>query len=168
MKCLRCKVDSKLCHCIFIFSEVTYGLVLNVDDDNDDQCQGIDGEAGEAIEFAVRNDTIGGPWIPLQLHNIQRTASMSVIRGYNVSEIIQPRDDFNATQHTVYICGDILQTSEVLFRWMGTASLGINERSNSDVWALANANAILINDTEIIDLFSDGFGCVNSQLCSLK
>ena len=138
--------------------------MLNVEDNSDDQCQGIASEP-EAIEFAIRNDTIGGPWIPLQLHHLQGTASMSVIRGYNVSEIIQPRDDFNATQHTVYICGDILQTSEVQFRWMGTA---FNERPHSDMWALANARATLINNTEI-NLFNDEFGCSSDrQVCSLK
>ena len=79
-------------------------------------------------------------------------------------------------QHMVHICGDILRTNQVQFRWMGTATLRVfrtlsRSLAKSDVWALANVNIILIDgNNKTTSLFSDGFGCdsQNSSSCVIK
>ena len=149
---------------------VTYGLLLDVDTS---KCDGIGGDSdNEYIEFAMRNNTNGGPWIPLQLsYHDTSIPPTRVVRGYNVSTSIT--SSTSVVQHTVYICGDILRTSQVQFRWMGTAELEqvINRRPRNDIWALANVDATLIDaNNETTSLFSDGFGCdsQNSSSCVVK
>ena len=154
---------------------VTYGLLLYVCCVTwpRSSCNGIDTDSNEYIEFAMRNNTNSGPWIPLQIsyHNTS-IPSTRVVRGYNVSA--STTSSTNVVQHTVHICGDILHTSQVQFRWMGTAILLKDDgrsRSRSDIWALANVNVILIDDNnETTTLFSDGFGCdsQNSPSCVVK
>ena len=141
---------------------VTYGLLLDVDTSN---CDGIGGDSdNEYIEFAMRNNTNDGPWIPLQLnyHNTSIPPTR-VVRGYNVSA--STTSSTSVVQHTVHICGDVLRTSQVQFRWMGTATL--RPSRSRDIWALANVNVTLIDaNNETTSLFSDGFGCDNQNPAS--
>ena len=139
-----------------------YGLINHINGVGG--CRGIDNR--EPIEFAMRNDTSGsGQWIPLQLLAEQQFTP--VIRGYDLSDsVIIRRSTTGAEQNTVYICGDILRTTEVQFRWMGTADFN---RPSRDMWALARVNVTLIyNYNTSTNIFYDGFGCNNAQSCSLK
>ena len=143
---------------------VNYGLINQFEGPNDN-CRGI--EDGEAIEFAMRNDTSGsGVWTPLQI--LAERQLTPVIRGYNLSDsVIIRRSTTGAEQNTVYICGDILQTSEVQFRWMGSANFF--RRPSHDMWALTNVNVTLIdNNNTPINIFNDDFGCDDTQPCLLK
>ncbi len=60
----------------------------------------------------------------------------------------------------VSICGDLLGTGEVQFRWMGTAFIdGAGEMTeSSDTWALSNVTANLITENDDVSLFEDSFG----------
>ena len=143
------------------FSVVNYGLINQV---NGDDCGGI--ERTEPIEFAMRNDTSGsGQWIPLQLLAEQQLTP--VIRGYDLSDSVIVRSSTTgAEQDTVYICGDILRTTKVQFRWMGTANY-IQPRF--DMWALTRVNVTLIdNNNTTTNILYDEFGCDDTQPCSLK
>ena len=129
----------------------------------------FDSDSNEYIEFAMRNNTNGGPWIPLQLNYYYTSVpSTQVIRGYNVPA--RTTSSTSVVQHTVHICGDILHTRQVQFRWMGTATLKITSgksRPRSDIWALANVNVILIDGNNVTtSLFSDEFGCDNQNPAS--
>ena len=155
------------------FSEIVYGLLLSVEHIGSDSCDGVDGGDAEYIEFAMRNNTNGGPWIPLQLNYHDTSIPPTrVIRGYNVSA--STTSSTSVVQHTVHICGDFLHTSQVQFRWMGTAELEqdvgtMQRRPSNDIWALANVNATLIdNDNETTSILEDGFGCDNTASCTLK
>ena len=144
-----------------IFRVMNYGLINQV---SGNYCRGIDNP--EPIEFAMRNNTSGsGQWIPLQLLAEQQLTP--VIRGYNLSDsVIVRRSTTGEELNTVYICGDILRTTEVQFRWMGTANY-IEPRF--DLWALTRVNVTLIyNNNTSTNILYDGFGCNHTQSCSLK
>ena len=145
---------------------VNYGLINKIDVGFNDNCQGIDSD--EPIEFAMRNDTSGsGQWIPLQLLAEQQLTP--VVRGYDLSDsVIVRTSTTGAEQNTVYICGDILRTTEVQFRWMASTYF-IELRPSRDMWALTNVNVTLINNNNMpINIFNDDFGCDDTKPCLLK
>ena len=110
----------------FIDSEVTYDLDLSLFSNDSSGCGGVDG-IRKGIEFSIRNNTEDGPWIPLHLNAIgEETSTSVVIRGYQVSaSIISFQLAFNEGESrqstTISICGSLLQTNEIQFRWMGTS-----------------------------------------------
>ena len=150
------------------YSDVSYQLILNVTNqdvcaeiENQNICGGVEREL-EAIEFSIRSNTSGGgQWIPLRLtyHDSDRnnrTRNKS-IRGYATQV---HRDQSPMPTEQVSICGDILLSSEVQFRWVGTANGDrfISDAHRSDMWALASVNVILTTQNESIVLIQDNFG----------
>ena len=134
----------------------------------DDRCFGVEG-INEGIEFAIRNNTNGGPWIPLQLdyRNTRNTDDeWREIRGYNVSAIGHNRTRA-VIDHNVSICGDILDTNAIQLHWMQSSSV-INNTPHYDVWALAYVNATFIQANETINLINETFGCGSTGKCALK
>ena len=124
-------------------------------------CDGIE-ESREGIEFSIRSklNTTESHWIPLKLsyfrHSSPSTSSTTVVRGYEIP--VQFGRDSSPTNY-VRICGDVLLTNEVQFRWMGTADLENGDNFRSDVWALANVNAVFITpENERVTLIHDTFG----------
>ena len=146
----------------FICSEVTYQLILHVTGPGlflQLLCDGIE-ESREAIEFSIRgDDSRDGRWIPLMLSyydaSVASTNSTTVVRGYKI--LVQFGQDASTTVNIV-VCGDVLLTNEVQFRWMGTANLNQFNLFRSDMWALASVNAVLITQDERITLLQDNFG----------
>ena len=120
-------------------------------------CFGVRGER-EGIELAIRTSNVS-TWTPLQLHYsdpVSNSTSSEVIRGHSVA--VSGNALVSVTKQA-FICGDLLNTEDVQFRWMGTAHLDPPESvSVHDVWALSNvtANAVTENGTNI--LFEDSFG----------
>ena len=149
-------------------SVVSYGLILHVRD-NEDGCGGVNG-INEGIEFAIRNNTNGGPWIPLQLdyrNNTPDTDERREIRGYNVSAIRHAKTNKAVIDRNVSICGDILDTNTIQLRWM-QSSIVSNKTPHFDVWALAYVNATFIEANETIHLINEIFGCGSTGECALK
>ena len=141
-------------------SVMSYGLYL--DSPNAGGCSGVE-YPEEAIEFAMRTDTSSdGRWIPLRLsyfRNLDVTPaifmSTTQVRGYNVSAY---RHITAFVQEQVVICDDLLNTSSVQFRWMGTVTLPRTGRLRSDVWALASVTVVLVNPAdENITLIQEEF-----------
>ena len=136
---------------------MSYQLFLNV---HHGWCDGVE-DLSEAIEFSMRNDTSrGGRWIPLRLNYYDNSANASHtgledVRGYLTLVHWGPS---NSTTNQVYICGDVLLTNEVQFRWMATADSEIRGLYRSDFWALASVNATLVTWDERITLIQDAFG----------
>ena len=145
-------------------SVVSYGLILHVRD-TEDRCGGVDG-INEGIEFAIRNNTNGGPWIPLQLdyRNNTDTGKWREIRGYNVSAFGHAKTNRAVIDRNVFICGDILNTNTIQLRWM-QSSKGEPHR---DVWALTYVSTTFIQANETINLIDETFGCGSTGECALK
>ena len=100
------------------------------------------------------------PWIPLQLTYDDTgggggpSDGITTIRGYNVTAHLS--EDKIVTE-SVHICGDLLHdVQEVQFRWMGTNDIGVRVRQK--MWALANVIAILVIESETIQILNDTFG----------
>ena len=135
----------------------------------DDRCNGVEG-INEGIEFAIRNNTNGGPWIPLQLdyRNTRNTDDeWREIRGYNVTAIGHARTNRAVIDRNVSICGDILDTNTIQLRWIQSSG-GNNNGSHKDVWALAYVSVTFIEANETINLINETFGCGSTGECSLK
>ena len=138
------------------FRDISYELHLNP---TGSSCQGIQGER-EGIEFAIRNSS-EGRWTPLQFHYFgsSTTSSTKLIRGHNVRVT---RSNEQSALKQVSICGELLCTSDVQFRWLGTAylSTSMTTRESLDLWALSNVTATIFtaNSSETKTLFSDSFG----------
>ena len=129
-------------------------------------CGGIEGHE-EGIEFAIRNNTNGNIWVPLQLDYYNGIIiSNRTIRGFLVSTFGDQSDTTDNIERRVSICGDLLDSDEIQFRWMGRSS-EIGE-THKDMWALANINATLIQSDESYQLISDGFGCNSINTCTIK
>jgi hypothetical protein len=59
----------------------------------------------------------------------------------------------------VIVCGDLLNTQYVQFRWMSSAHLDDSPPlSVRDVWALSNVTANLVTENGTNSLFEDSFG----------
>ena len=145
-------------------SEMSYQLILDVLNqdacvgiENQDMCDGVEG-LSEAIEFSMRND-IHDHWIPLRLtyHNIDiDDIRKTDVRGYKTAVHIESSPI--TTDQRVNICGDMLLTRELRFRWVGTVNCDRSLTHRTDMWALASVNATLITQDENISLIQDNFG----------
>ena len=133
-----------------------------------DGCFGVEG-INEGIEFAIRNNTNGGPWIPLQLDYRMNNNNdeWREIRGYNVSAIGHAKTNRAVIDRNVSICGDILNTNTIQLRWMQSSRV-INNAPHRDVWALAYVSATFIEANETIHLINETFGCGSTGECALK
>ena len=138
-------------------------------------CGGVDG-IRKGIEFSIRNNTDGGPWIPLHLNadalRSEEILTSVVIRGYNVSASIVSdiNDRTIPISNTISICGSLLQTNEIQFRWMGTADFIDNLNgflARNDGWALTRVSAVLVRENERTNIIDEEFGCSNPP-CSLE
>ena len=139
-------------------------------------CAGVDG-IRKGIEFSIRNNTDGGPWIPLHLNAIaltsEETPTSVVIRGYQVSASIDSainNDNRRNKSTTISICGSLLQTNEIQFRWMGTADFVDTQDgflARNDGWALTRVSAVLVRENESTNIIEEEFGCSNPP-CSLE
>ena len=146
-------------YCLSESSDVSYQLILDVVNNNQDMCDGVE-NLDEAIEFSMLNET-DGQWIPLRLtyHDsdiddiIQETNE--TVRGYETTVRIAQSPN---TTEQVSICGDMLNTSEVRFRWVGNADRERRKTDRADIWALASVTAILITQDENVSLIQDSFG----------
>ena len=119
-------------------------------------CLGLRGEL-EGIELAIRTSNVS-TWTPLQLHyydSESNATSSEVIRGHSVA--VSGNTLVSVTKQ-VYICGDLLNTEDVQFRWMGTAHLDDDFLSVHDVWALSNVTANVVTENGTNVLFEDFFG----------
>ena len=139
---------------------------------SENDCGGGGGVNGveEGIEFAIRNNTNGGTWIPLQLDyrmkkEDQDTDEWRQIRGYNVSAFGYASGNRAVINRNVSICGDILDTNTIQLRWMQSSRVNNN---NTDVWALAYVSATFIEANETINLINETFGCGSTGECALK
>ena len=136
---------------------MSYQLILDVNSPSG-QCDGID-TALEAIELSIRNDsTSNRHWVPLQLtyyddSAVSDTSTLEMLRGYDIPV---HQSSTNMTTDHVSICGDVLLSNEVQFRWIGTAQL--EGSFASDMWALASVNATLITQDDTATLIHDIFG----------
>ena len=135
---------------------MSYRLILDVNG-NFNLCGGID-DLKEAIEFSVRSDMSNEScWIPLRLNYfnswpLHRPSSTAVVRGYEI-----PVQFGRDATSSVTICGDVLLTNEIQFRWIGTSNL-ITRQFRSDMWALASVNVVLVTQNERVTLIQDTFG----------
>ena len=135
-------------------------------------CGGIDG-IRSGIEFSIRNTTDDGPWIPLHLNAFvtRRKTNFStvVIRGYQVSACITSHLKNQSVD--ISVCGSLLQTNEIQFRWMGTSDFddtldGFLARN--DGWALTRVSVVLVRrENERTNIIEEEFGCSNPP-CSLE
>ena len=134
-------------------------------------CAGVDG-IRKGIEFSIRNNTDDGPWIPLHLNafvtSSNTNSSSLVIRGYKVLASIT--SDLKNQSVDISICGSLLQTNEIQFRWIGTADFddtldGFLARN--DGWALTRVSAVLVRENESTNIIEEEFGCSNPP-CSLE
>ena len=139
---------------------MSYGLYLDLP--IADGCRGVE-YPEEAIEFAIRTDTSNDDhWIPLRLSYFRDlpdatpTIYMDTtqVRGYSVSTY---RHLTAFVQEQVVICDDLLNTSSVQFRWMGTAILPNSGRLRQTVWALASVTAVSVTSDENITLIQETF-----------
>lgn len=123
-------------------------------------CLGV-AEEKEGIEFAMRGSSSDSTWTPLQLHYFAIAASNTsskVIRGHTVPVT---GSSIPSVTKQVFVCGNLLRTEEVQFRWMGTAyfeSLFRETLAKYDVWALSNVTANLVTENKNVTLFEDSFG----------
>ena len=158
-------------------SEVTYDLDLSLFINDGSGCGGIN-SIQEGIEFSIRNNTDDGPWIPLHLNAIlknKNTPTSVVIRGYQVSaSIISFQSAFNEGEScqstTISICGSLLQTNAIQFRWMGTADFDATQEgflARNDGWALTRVSVVLVRENETTNIIDEEFGCSNPP-CSLE
>ena len=137
---------------------MSYQLILDVSGPG--PCSGIE-LPREAIEFSMRSDSSrDGRWIPLELSYYDDNAAISttsteIVRGYEIPA--QSGPDATSTGD-VTICGDMLNTNEVQFRWMGTADVETNRLFVSDMWALARVTASLVTPNKTFVLIQDHFG----------
>ena len=141
-------------------------------------CGGVDG-IRKGIEFSIRNNTDDGPWIPLHLNAIalksEEIPTSVVIRGYQVSaSIISFQSAFKGGKSTVSItisiCGSLLQTNEIQFRWMGTTDFNDTLDgflARNDGWALTRVSVVLVRENESTNIIEEEFGCSNPP-CSLE
>ena len=146
---------------IFHFNSVmSYGLYLDLP--IADRCSGVEYRE-EAIEFAIRTDTSNDDhWIPLRLSYFRDLPhatpaiymDTTQVRGYNVSAY---RHITAFVQEQVVICDDLLNTSSVQFRWMGTVDLPMKDRLRQNVWALASVTVVLVTSDENNTLIQEEF-----------
>ena len=138
-------------------------------------CAGVDG-VRKGIEFSIRNNTDDGPWIPLHLNAIAMSGEESptsvVIRGYQVSASVDSAIDHNRStiSTTISICGSLLQTNEIQFRWIGTADFDDTQDGflvRNDGWALTRVSVVLVRENERTNIIEEEFGCSNPP-CSLE
>ena len=138
-------------------------------------CGGVDG-IRKGIEFSICNNTDDGPWIPLHLNAIalesEETPTLVVIRGYQVSASIASaiNDNTITLTTTISICGSLLQTNEIQFRWMGTADFDDtldDFLARNDGWALERVSAVFVRENERSNIIEEEFGCSNPP-CSLE
>jgi hypothetical protein len=121
-----------------------------------DNCFGLLGER-EGVELAMRSSSVS-TWTPLQLDffdNSNDVTSMEVIRGHSVTVT---GSTMNSVTKQVIVCGDLLNTQYVQFRWMASAHLDGDSLSIHDVWALSNVTANLVTENGTNSLFEDSFG----------
>ena len=119
-------------------------------------CIGLRGER-EGIELAIRTSSVS-TWTPLQLHyydSESNATSSEIIRGHSVAV---SGNTLESLTKQVYVCGDLLNTEDVQFRWMGTAHLDDDFLSVHNVWALSNVTANEVTANGINILFEDSFG----------
>jgi hypothetical protein len=140
---------------IYTYSEVSYQLILDFGLLLETFCDGIEGQ-NEAVEFAIRsNASNNGRWIPLRLSfpADSDTTGIEPLRGFSV-----PLFGYRAAtvNETVAICGGLLETNEVQFRWMESAASSVLFRS--DLWALSSVMATLVRENETMILLQDTFG----------
>ncbi len=146
-------------------SQVSYTLILNVNNEGEEGCDGVDG-IDEGIEFSIRNNTKSGSWRPLQWsYRGTNTGRSNInVRGCAVPLSVTS----SRVERKMTICGNILHTNNIQFRWIGSARLE-NGLSYDDVWALTNVSITLIlENNSIITLMDEEFGCHSSGLCKLK
>ena len=135
---------------------VTYQLILNVSGPGNNQgigrCDGIDESRG-AIEFSIQNSaSMDNHWIPLRLscyHNdsVAGSESTTVVRGYETPVQLFGENEVSTN---VTICGDMLPSNKVQFRWIGTAKFDHMISNNvSDMWPLASVNIVVKNKNNI-------------------
>ena len=138
-------------------------------------CAGVDG-IRKGIEFSIRNNTDDGPWIPLHLNAIalksEEIPTSVVIRGYQVPASVDSAIDHNRSTltTTISICGSLLQTNEIQFRWMGTADFNDTLEgflARNDGWALTRVSVVLVRENERTNIIEEEFGCSNPP-CSLE
>ena len=149
---------------------MTYDLDLSLFSNDGSGCGGVDG-IRKGIEFSIRNNTDDGPWIPLYLNAIalenEETPTSVVIRGYQVSaSIISPELPKNQSVD-ISICGSLLPTNEIQFRWMGTSDFDDNFIARNDGWALTRVSVVLVRENERTNIIEEEFGCSNPP-CSLE
>ena len=138
---------------------MSYGLYLDLPSAGG--CKGVEYRE-EAIEFAMRTNTSNdGRWIPLRLsyfRDLDVTPAIFMdtiqVRGYNVPTY---RHLTAFVQEQVVMCNDLIDTSSVQFRWMGTVNLRSNGKLRFDVWALASVTAVLVTSDENITLIQETF-----------
>lgn len=140
-----------------ISSELSYELHLRPLGIGD--CFGVARKL-EVIEFSIRSGN-SSAWTPLQLHyfdHLTSTTTTEVIRGNSAKVTSSPS---TSVAKQVFVCGDLLSSKVVQFRWMGSAyfdsSIG-ESLAKHDVWALSNVSASLVTESENITLFRDSFG----------
>ena len=160
---------------IIIDSEVTYDLDLSLFSNDGSGCGPVDG-IRKGIEFSIRNNTDGGPWIPLHLNAValesEETPNSVVIRGYQVPASIESaiNDNRRTISTTISICGSLLQTNKIQFRWMGTSDFDDNLDgflARNDGWALTRVSVVLVKENERTNIIDEEFGCSNPP-CSLE
>ena len=126
----------------------------------DPDCSGVEDQY-EAIEFAIRTDTSeNGRWIPLRLSfhsNYSQPVPPEIVRGYTVPVYGYTMD---VVQEVILICGEALETSEIQFRWMGSAHGDMNPLHSfrSDIWALTSVYAYLQGENGSVTLIEESFG----------
>ena len=83
----------------------------------------------------------------------EETPTSVVIRGYQVSaSIVSFQSVFTRgryRQSTISICGSLLQTNKIQFRWMGTADFDDTLNgflASNDRWALTRVSAVLVRE----------------------
>ena len=127
----------------------------------DSVCGGLETVKEEAIEFAIRNDTSSnGHWIPLRLSyydssSVNKVTNTETVRGYKILSSKWPQPKFF---ETATICGDVLLSNEVQFRWMGSANVDVFNYFRSDMWALATVSVTWFTDDETIPFVKENFG----------
>ena len=142
---------------MFLCREMTYKLVLDVEDSTDPQCDGIQG-IEEGIEMAMEVDTFER-WIPLKLtyrtsDGDDAVSSQAILKGYGVDvNGITTRE----VVERVVICGeDLCGADKIRFRWMQEACVDVGELIRSDMWAIGSLNiSLVIDQTQPVSLFMD-------------
>ena len=124
-------------------------------------CSSLQG-SNETVEFAMRDVTHDGPWVPLSrtcylCDSDNMGMDKRPFRGHNIPTFGANKTEVN---HFVYICGDFLEdVEEVQFRWKGVATPG--DLALHSVWAVSYVVAEYYNlgaDNETFTvLFEDLF-----------